>query len=124
MPRSSDCLVGRYCAVGIRNYRVLGEAVLFRSNFGIELYNANNPDAQVTFHGYVTSHAHAALHPSGNAAAADRLRTIGDRRTAGSVRDAPPTGSKQIRRSLRGLLCSESQSFGFLLPAGVFRASS
>jgi 4-amino-4-deoxy-L-arabinose transferase-like glycosyltransferase len=62
----------------IRNYRVLGEAVLFRSNFGIELYNANNPDAQVTFHGYVTSHAHAALHPSGNAAAADRLRTIGE----------------------------------------------
>jgi 4-amino-4-deoxy-L-arabinose transferase-like glycosyltransferase len=62
----------------IRNYYALGEVVLFRSNFGIELYNANNPAAQVTFRDYVKSQAHADLHPSGNGAAAERLRTIGE----------------------------------------------
>ncbi len=62
----------------IRNYRVLGEPVLFRSNFGIELFNANNSRSQVTYHAYVASHAHAALHPSGNTAAAERLHLLGE----------------------------------------------
>jgi hypothetical protein len=71
------------CAVpitpwAVRNYHAIGEPVLFRSNFGIELYNANNPSAQVVFHDYVTSGAHAVLHPSGSPAAAERLRLIGE----------------------------------------------
>ena len=62
----------------IRNYAVLGEPVLFRSNFGVELYNANNPLAQVGFREYVATGAHTLQHPSGSPEVARRLRDLGE----------------------------------------------
>jgi hypothetical protein len=62
----------------IRNYRELGGFVFVRSNFGIELYVANNDCAEPSLLKNIRSGCHAATHPNANKAEALAVKRMGE----------------------------------------------
>jgi hypothetical protein len=62
----------------IRNYRELGGLVVVRSNFGLELYVANNGCAEASLAKNMRSGCHAATHPNVNEAEAQAVKRMGE----------------------------------------------